>query len=54
MQMSALFDAFFKNLWCVCTDKGGWASAAILQIRAIPGGGLIFHDFVRTSFMDGP
>jgi len=36
----------FRNLWCVLTDKGGWVSANR------EGGGSIFCDFVRTSFMD--
>jgi len=38
-------------LWCVRTDKGGWASADILRTR---GEGSIFSDFLRTSFVVGP
>jgi len=34
---SVLFGAkklwVFRNLWCVCTDKGGWASASSLRKR---------------------
>jgi len=38
MRTSALFGIkkfrIFRNLWCVCTDKGdGWASADILRTR---------------------
>jgi len=47
MRTSALFGTkninFFRNLWCVRTDKEGWS-----QCRQ---GGI---DFVRTSFMNGP
>jgi len=39
MQMSALFGAkklrIFLNLWCVCMDKGGYASEDILQTRGV-------------------
>jgi len=42
MRTSALFGAkkrwIFRNLWCVCTDKGGrvWARADILRTRRQP------------------
>jgi len=52
MGTSSLFGAknigFFRNLWCVRTDKGGWASADNWSWESF------FHDFVRTSFMDCP
>jgi len=41
----------FRNLWCVRTDRGGGrVNADILRTR----GGIIFRDFVRAFFMDGP
>jgi len=42
----------FRNLWCVRTDKveGRWASADIFGQGKR---GSTFHNFVRTSFMDG-
>jgi len=41
----------FRNLWCVCTDKG----VELARTFYGPGRkGSIFRDFVRTSFMDGP
>jgi len=52
MRTSALFGAkyleIFRNLWCIRKDKGGRGSCADR------GGGSIFRDFVRTSFMDAP
>jgi len=42
----------FRNWWCVRTEKGEgcWIRADIMRTRS----GQIVHDFVRTSFMDGP
>jgi len=40
----------FRNLWCVRTDKEGEGLSQCGQ----GGKGLIFRDFVRTSFMNGP
>jgi len=48
MRTTALFGAkpqIFQNEWCVHMSKGG--------ATADKGEGLIFGDFVRTSFMDG-
>jgi len=56
MRTSALFDAetceFFEIHVCP-HGQGGWASAVIFRIRKGERGS-VFHDFVRTFFMDGP
>jgi len=38
----------YRNLWCVRTEKG------LRQCGQFSDKGSIFHNFVRTSFMDGP
>jgi len=46
----------FQNLWCVRTDKGGGGLSQCGQgglSQCSQGEGSIFHDFVRTSLMDG-
>jgi len=56
MRISALFEAkpldFSKFVWCIRTDKEG----EFEPVRTLygQGGGIIFRDFMRTSFMGGP
>jgi len=55
MRTSALFGAknigFFWNLWCVCKDKWGWASADIFWTRE---GEVNFLQFCVDALMEGP
>jgi len=56
MRTSALFGAknfgFFRNLWCVRTDKVGGGVEPVRTFLERERGS-IFRDFVRTSFMGG-